>query len=89
MVYAEMGTKPIDTYIKSHMIGYWLTIINIENSKLSKIMYNIMYSESLQGGTYQWLNHTKQIFISVGRAELFRQDNIDNPKAKQAKNYTL
>ena len=47
MVYAEMGTKPIDTYIKSRMFGYWLTIINSENSKLSKIMYNIMYSESL------------------------------------------
>ena len=53
MVYAEMGTKPTDTYIKSCTIGYWLTIINSENSKLSKIMYNIMYSESLQGGTYK------------------------------------
>ena len=49
--------KTYDTYIKSCMFGYCLTIINNGNSKLSKIMYNIMHSESLQGGTYKWLNH--------------------------------
>ena len=85
MVYAEMGTKPIGTYIKSRMFGYWLTIINSENSKLSKIMYNIMYSESLQGGTYKWLNYIKQILISEGGAELFSQDHINNQKAIKAK----
>ena len=85
MVYAEIGTKPTDTYIKSRMIGYWLTIINSENSKLSKIIHNIMYSESLQGGTYKWLNHMKQILISVGRVELFSQDHINNPKAIKVK----
>ena len=44
-----------------------------------------MYGESLQGVIYKWLNHIKQILISVGRAELFTQDRINNPKAIKAK----
>ena len=78
MLYAELGIKPIEIQIKSRIIGFWIATLNSENSKLSKLMYNIMLSELGNGQNYKWLNHIKQILISVGRAELLDQQYIYN-----------
>ena len=56
MSYAELGITPIRIHIKSRMIGLWLKIVNSEDSKLSKIMYNIMQSELHLNPQYKWLN---------------------------------
>ena len=48
-------------------------------------MYNIILSELGNGQNYKWLNHIKQILISVGRAELFDQQYIYNQKSIKAK----
>lgn len=85
MLYAELGIKPIEIHIKSRMIGFWIATLNSENSKLSKLMYNIMLSELGNGQNYKWLNHIKQILISVGRAELLDQQYIYNQKSIKAK----
>lgn len=67
------------------MIGFWIATLNSENSKLSKLMYNIMLSELGNGQNYKWLNHIRQILISVGRAELLDQQYIYNQKSIKAK----
>ena len=59
MSYAELGITPIRIHIKSRMIGLWLKILNSEDSKLSKIMYNIMQSELHLNPQYKWLNFVK------------------------------
>ena len=80
MIYAELGITPISIHIKSRMIGLWLKIVNSEDSKLSKIMYNIMQSELHLNPQYKWLNFVKNILISVGRVDLFNQISINNPE---------
>ena len=85
MLYAELGIKPIEIHIKSRMIGFWIATLNSENSKLSKLMYNIMLSELGNGQNYRWLNNIKHILISVGRAELLDQQFIYNQKSIKAK----
>ena len=85
IIYAELGITPIEIHVKSRMIGFWLSIINSENSKFSKITYNIMFNDASQGHNYKWLNHIRQILISTGRYELLSKTFIDNPKAVKVK----
>ena len=70
MLYAELGITPIDIYIKSRIIGFWLKLVNSEDTKLCKTMYNLMQSELQSNPQYKWLNFIKDILISVGRADL-------------------
>ena len=39
MLHAELGHHPIQIDIKSRMIGFWLSIVNGKESKLSKLLY--------------------------------------------------
>ena len=54
--------------------------MNSEDIKLSKTMYNLMQSELHLNPQYKWLNFIKTILISVGKADLFNQSNINNPE---------
>ena len=65
MIYAELGITPVEIHIKSRMIGFWISVLNSENTKLSKIMYKIMLNESNQGSNFKWIN----TLISVGKPE--------------------
>ena len=44
-------------------------------------MYNIMLNESKQGINFKWINHIKEILISIGRPEMLDLKIINNPKA--------
>ena len=48
MLHAELGRHPIQINIKSRMIGFWLSIVNGKESKLSKLLYSIMLKEHVQ-----------------------------------------
>ena len=85
IIYAELGITPIEIHVKSRMIGFWLSIINSENSKFSKITYNIMFNDASQGHNYKWLNRIRQILISTGRYELLSKTFIDNSKGVKVK----
>ena len=49
MIHSELGITPIEIHIKSHMLRYWISLVNSENTKLSKLMYKIMLNESNKG----------------------------------------
>ena len=69
MIYAELGITPVDIHIKSGMIGFWISVLNSKDTKLSKIMYKIMLKESQQGSKFKWINHINEILISEGKPE--------------------
>ena len=52
MVYGELGTYPISLTIKVRLVSYWLNIVSADENKISKLMYNLMYSMH-QNDTYQ------------------------------------
>ena len=59
MLHAVLGRHPKQINIKSRMIGFWLSIVNGKESKLSKLLYSIMLKE-----------HEKGLIISNGSAVL-------------------
>ena len=81
MLYAELGRRPLEIQIKSRMIGFWLSLVNGSQSKISKKLYDIMLRGSYRGENYKWINHIRNILISVGKPDLINQPTILNPKA--------
>ena len=81
MLYAELGRRPLEIQIKSRMIGFWLSLVNGWQFKISKELYDIMLRVSYRGENYKWINHIRNILISVGKPDLINQPTIINPKA--------
>ena len=59
MLYAELGRTPIEIQIKTRMIGFWISLVNGNNSKFSRKLYNIMLTDSGSGRNYKWINYIK------------------------------
>ncbi|MCU7800877.1 MAG: reverse transcriptase family protein [gamma proteobacterium symbiont of Lucinoma myriamae] len=91
MIHAELGRMPLDININSRMIGYWISVVNSNQLKLSKQLYNILLNETISGNyEHKWITSIKQILTSVGRMDLFNADFINNPRAvKRSINRTL
>ena len=67
------------------MIGFWISIINGKQSKLSNILYTILLNET-NSNIYEhnWIHAIKNILISVGKIDLLYTDRINNPRATKA-----
>ena len=64
MIYTELDVAPVEIHIESCMIGFWISLLNSENTKLSKLMYKIMLKESNLGNNSKWINRIKDILIA-------------------------
>ena len=76
MLHAELGRLPIEINIKNRMVGFWLSIVNGKETKLSNILYKILLHE--------WIRYIRDILISVGRIDLFHKSYIANPRSVKA-----
>ena len=82
VLHAVLGCHPIQINIKSRMIGFWLSIVNGKGSKISKLLYTIMFNEQEKGvNDFKWIRYINDTLVSVGRRDLFRNDSVNNPKA--------
>ena len=82
MLHAELGRHPIQINIKSRMIGFWLSIVNGKESKLSKLLYSIMLREHEKGSyNFKWIRCINDILVAVGRPDLFKTEPVNNPNS--------
>ena len=64
------------------MIGFWISIINGKNSKLTNLLYNTLYNENELGNyNFKWIKCIKDTLISVGKIGLFYADSLQNAQA--------
>ena len=58
-------------------MGFWISIINGKNSKLTNLLYNTLYNESELGNyNFKLIKCIKDTFISVGKIILFYADSL-------------
>ena len=82
ILYAELGRRPLQINIKNRMIGFWISIINGKNSKLTNLLYNTLYNENELGNyNFKWIKCIKDTLISVGKIGLFYADSLQNAQA--------
>ena len=73
-----MGRHPIQINIKLRMIGFWLSIVNVKESKLSKLLYSIMLKEHENGSyNFKWIRCINDILVAV-RPDLFKTEPVNN-----------
>ena len=72
MLHAELGRHPIQINIKSRMIGFWLSIVNGKESKLSKLLYSIMLKEHEKGSyNFKWIRCKLMKYLLLLAALIF------------------
>ena len=82
MSHAELGRHPIQINIKSRMIGFWLSIVNGKESKLSKLLYAIMLKEHEKGSyNFKWTRCINDILLAVSRPDLSKTERVNNPNS--------
>ena len=82
MLHEELGRHPIQINIKSRMVGFWLSIVNGKESKLSKLLYSIMLKEHEKGSyNFKWILCINNILVAVGRPDLLKTEPVNNPNS--------
>ena len=80
-----LGRLPNEINIKNRMFGFWLSIVNGKETKLSNILYKILLHDCNSGiYEHKWIRYIRDILISVGRIDLFHKSYIDNPRSVKA-----
>ena len=69
MVLGETGRYPLSISIKCRMISYWSKLLCHKESKLSNIMYKVIYQYNSHGVyTSRWLSELKNILDNTGHS---------------------
>ena len=72
MVYGETGRYPLIIYAKIKCLCYWSKVLSNGNSKLSGIMYQIMYNcQRNENVQFKWINDIKNILDDSGFSYLW------------------
>ena len=72
MVYGETGRYPLIIYAKIKCLCYWSKVLSNGNSKLSGIMYQIIYTcQRNENVQFKWINDIKNILDESGFSYLW------------------
>ena len=64
------------------MVGFWLSIVNGKESKLSKLLYSIMFQEHEKGSyNFKWIHCINDILVAVSQPDLFKTEPVNNPNS--------
>lgn len=72
MLYGELCRKPIEIYIKTRMIKYWVSLVQAKQSKIAHIIYKKMSEDSTNN---KWLLFIKSILNTTGYYNLWLNQN--------------
>ena len=82
MVYGEVGKYPIIHSVNKRMLAFWANISEGKTSKLSSIMYRIIYKLHLDGSYHSpWLLYIKKLLCNSGFPLFWSEQELLTPKA--------
>ena len=66
-VYGELGWFPLQTNIIISVIRYWLNVIELDNRKCSKIVFDMMLNgQMMYPNVNNWASHVKRVLEHLG-----------------------
>ena len=82
IVYGEVGKYPVAHRVYSRMIAFWSKISEGKPTKLSSIMYKLIYTLHLNGSyNSPWLMFIKKILLDTGNANFWYEQDSFVPKS--------
>ena len=81
IVYGEVGKYPVVHRVHLRMISFWINLSEGKQTKLSSIMYKLIYKLHLDGSyDSPWLMSIKSILCNSGNRRYWLDQEILSPK---------
>jgi len=72
MVRGETGSFPLQCDIQQRVLNYWLNLVNFDNNRISKAMYNCMYEMHVTNVySHPWIKYVKCKLDDLGLSYIF------------------
>lgn len=83
MVYGELGRMPLYLIMHIRTLTFWGRLINGEQTKLSSVMYRLLYRMDM-AGTYSspWLVNVKSILNNAGFSYMWQSQQVNTNTLK-------
>ena len=66
MLYGELGRYPLNITVKLNILSFWSKLIDGKQSKLSSLIYRLLYFKTHGNNTFSWINFVKSILDDCG-----------------------
>ena len=76
-LYGDMGWHKLKFYRKREMVGYWLKLFNMQNTRITKKVFNWDYRRALLGKK-GWNRDVRNILESTNMQDLFYGLGVEN-----------
>ena len=76
IVYGELGRRPLYVYRMTRIIKYWIHIMELEENRYVKCMYNVLYQRSLINVTRSWVTEVRNLLCNCGFAEVWYNQGV-------------
>ena len=76
IVYGELGRRPLYVYRMTRTIKYWIHIMELEENRYVKCMYNVLYQRSLINVTRSWVTEVRNLLCNCGFAEVWYNQSV-------------
>ena len=78
MVYGELGRYPLTVKLK--ILSFWSKLIDGKQSKLSSLIYKLLYLKTHGNNTFSWISFVKSILDDCGFSNVWHTKNFISHK---------
>jgi hypothetical protein len=76
MLYGELGRYPLNITVKLKILSFWSKLIDGKQSKLSFLIYRLLYLKTHGNNTFSWINFVKSILDDCGYPNVWHTQNF-------------
>ena len=80
MLYGELGRYPLNITVKLKILSFWSKLIDGKQSKLSSLIYRLLYLKTHGNNTFSWINFVKSILDDCGYSNVWHTQNFISHK---------
>jgi hypothetical protein len=80
MLYGELVRYPLNTTVKLTILSFWSKLIDGKQSKLSSLIYRLLYLKTLGNNTFSWISFVKSILDDCGYSNVWHTQNFISHK---------
>jgi hypothetical protein len=80
MLYDELGEYPLNVTVKLKILSFWSRLIDGKQSKLSSLIYRLLYLKTHGNNTFSWINLVKSILDDCGYSNVWHTRNFISHK---------
>ena len=75
MLYGELGRHPLNITVKMKILSFWSKLIDGKQSKLSSLIYILLYLKTHGNNTFSWINFVKSTLDDCSYSNVWHTQN--------------